>query len=48
MATNFIEENQKKEKSKVDSFEDLNVFKKARDLTNKIYDITKFRSFAKD
>lgn len=34
--------------SKVESFEDLNVYKKARKLTNNIYDITKKNSFSKD
>ncbi len=34
--------------SKVESFEDLNVYKHTRDLTNKIYEITRQGSFSKD
>lgn len=34
--------------SRVQSFEDLNVYKQARELTNKIYEITKESSFSKD
>ncbi|MFH1538901.1 MAG: four helix bundle protein [bacterium] len=34
--------------SKVECFEDLNVYKKARELTNKIYEITKQTPFLKD
>ena len=34
--------------SRVESFEDLNVYKQARDLTNKIYEITRQVSFSKD
>lgn len=34
--------------SRVQSFEDLNVYKQARDLTNKIYEITRQGSFSKD
>jgi len=31
----------KVQSSKVDSFEDLNVYKQARELTNRIYDVSK-------
>jgi len=34
--------------SKVEGFEDLNVYKQARELTNKIYDNTKQGAFMKD
>src|SRR3989304_1282824 len=34
--------------SRVQSFEDLNVYKQTRDLTNKIYEITRQGSFSKD
>ncbi len=34
--------------SRVESFEDLNVYKQARELTNKIYEITRQGSFLKD
>jgi len=34
--------------SRVESFEDLNVYKQVRDLTNKIYEITRQGSFSKD
>ena len=34
--------------SKVRSFEELNIYQQARDLTNKIYQITKDGSFARD
>ncbi|MCI0454036.1 MAG: four helix bundle protein [Candidatus Dadabacteria bacterium] len=34
--------------SRVESFEDLNVYKQARGLTNKIYEITRQGSFSKD
>ncbi len=34
--------------AKVESFEDLNVYRWARDLTNKIYEITRQVSFSKD
>lgn len=34
--------------SKVESFEDLNVYKQARELANKIYEMTKHGSFLKD
>jgi len=34
--------------SKVDSFEDLNVYKQARELTNRIYDVSKNACFSKD
>lgn len=33
---------------RVESFEDLNVYRQARDLTNKIYEITRQGFFAKD
>ena len=36
------------EGSKIESFEDLNVYKQARDLTNKIYSITRQGNFSKD
>lgn len=34
--------------SRVESFEDLNVYRQARELTNKIYEITRQGSFSKD
>lgn len=34
--------------SRVENFEDLNVYKQARDLTNKIYEITRQGLFTKD
>ncbi len=34
--------------SRVESFEDLNVYQQARNLTNKIYEITRQGSFSKD
>lgn len=34
--------------AKVDTFEDLNVYKRARSLTNRIYEITRQNSFSKD
>lgn len=33
---------------KVNTFEDLNVYKRARELTNRIYEVTKQNSFSKD
>lgn len=38
----------KVQSSRVESFEDLNVYKNARDLTNKIYEVTRQASFSKD
>jgi len=38
----------KVQSSRVESFEDLNVYKQARELTNRIYDVTKNSSFLKD
>lgn len=35
-------------KVKVDTFEDLNVYKRARELTNRIYEITRQSSFSED
>jgi four helix bundle protein len=38
----------KDQSSRVESFEDLNVYRQARDLTNKIYELTRQRFFARD
>jgi four helix bundle protein len=43
-----VEKNSEGQKSKVENFEDLNVYQQARELTNKIYEITRKSLFCKD
>jgi len=39
---------QEMENTKIESFEDLDVYKKARELTNRVYELSRDNSFSKD